>query len=216
MLVCPNTMDTRRCLQTLGFDSTLAVIPTWASLRRAYLRRLRSSHPDRGACNANEFMQVQEAYKQLCTVCTPGTPAECDSDDDEVDQASTGGHVQTVRLPLKPKTAQFAGQRFHLTGSFRVNGDVSSECGTRGQTLVRKFIRSSIKPTRSRVAPNIVCRIGPFSTSYSAHVTILRKERVGKARSTIEEAALDLKTLRSLALAAKIATSTANEVGEER
>ena len=80
--------------------------------------------------------------------------------------------------------------------------------------------RSSIKPTRSRVAPNIVCRIGPFSTSYSAHVTILRKERVGKARSTIEEAALDLKTLRSLALAAKIATSTKMDrtvkVGEGR
>jgi hypothetical protein len=51
-------------------------------------------------------------------------------------------------------------------------------------------------------------------------VTILRKERVGKARSTIEEAALDLKTLRSLALAAKIATSTKMDrtvkVGEGR
>ena len=170
MLVCPNTMDTRRCLQTLGFDSTLAVIPTWASLRRAYLRRLRSSHPDRGACNANEFMQVQEAYKQLCTVCTPGTPAECDSDDDEVDQASTGGHVQTVRLPLKPKTAQFAGQRFHLTGSFRVNGDVSSECGTRGQTLVRKFIQHH----GGKVVKTLTRRVSCVVAGCNAHEATLR------------------------------------------
>jgi hypothetical protein len=75
--------------------------------------------------------------------------------------------------------------------------------------------RSCIEPTRCRAAPNIVCRIGPFTTSYSAHVTILQKEHTGKARQTIEEAELDLKMLRSLALAAKREASTA-KVGEER
>eukprot|EP00966_Prymnesium_polylepis_P231140 5348756-Prymnesium_polylepis.2 len=77
--------------------------------------------------------------------------------------------------------------------------------------------RSPIK--RTTVAPNIVCRVGPFSTSYSAHVTINRRQRVGKARQTIEEAELDLKMLRSLAAAAKREASTKTDpvkVGEGR
>eukprot|EP00966_Prymnesium_polylepis_P127388 2946497-Prymnesium_polylepis.1 len=98
------------------------------------------SHPDRCACKPDEFIRVRDAYRHLCDEHTPGAMLEYDSDEEELDQASTGGHVQTIRLPLKHKTAQFAGQRFHLTGSFHVNGDVS-ECGTRGQTLVRKFIQ---------------------------------------------------------------------------
>jgi hypothetical protein len=81
--------------------------------------------------------------------------------------------------------------------------------------------RSCIQPIHHRVAPNIVCRIGPFTTSYSTHVTILQKEHTGKARSTIEEAEMDLKTLRLQAAVAKIATSTkmdrtANEANEGR
>jgi hypothetical protein len=164
--------NARQCLQTLGFDSTLAVIPTWAALRRAYLRKVRSSHPDSGMCNANEFIRVQAAYKQLCAACTPGTPGtpvECDSDDEhQSDQASTR-HVQTVRLPLKHKSAQFAGQRFHLTGLFRVNGD-ASECGTRGQTLVRKFIQNH----EGKVLKTFNYRVSCVVAGCDAHAATLR------------------------------------------
>ena len=161
-------VNVRHCLHILGFDATIAAIPTWPSLRRAYLRRVRLTHPDRCTCKCDEFIRVRDAYRHLCDGYTPGATIECDSDDDEVDQAGTG-HVQTVRLPLKQKTAQFAGLRFLMTGTFRINGD-ASECGTRGQSLVRKLVEIN----GGLVLKTLNHRISCVLSGHGAHEPTLR------------------------------------------